>query len=86
MSDEQKTQIDKLSRALAVSNSTIQMLEKKLNTCQMVISGMERDKRSWEEMKVMQERIISQQLAAADEEKRKLQDEIIELRAKLKAA
>lgn len=86
MSDDKEYQIQKLSKALELQGQTIMRLEQKVETAKAYVSVMEREKKQWMEQKALQEKIIQQQLALADQEKRKLQDEILELRAKLKAA
>jgi hypothetical protein len=86
MSDDKEFQIQRLGSALEVSGNTIRSLENKLNTCQMIIQRMEADKQQWEQQKVLQEKIIKQQIESMEVEKRSLQQEVMELRAKLKAA
>lgn len=86
MSDEQKIQIDRLSRALEVSGNTIKSLEKKVANAQQIIALFEQEKKQWTQQKVLQDQIIQQQLAASDGNVRKLESEILDLRAKIKAA
>jgi hypothetical protein len=86
MSDNKEFQIQQLSSALSVSGQTIQTLEKRISDAQQIIFIMEQEKKQWQQQKVLQDRIIKQQLVAADADKSRLQDEILELRAKLKEA
>lgn len=86
MSDEQAYQISSLGKALEVSGRTIKSLEKKVASLQDLIMRMENDKKQREQQRVAQEQIIQQQLAVADIEKRSLQEKIMELRERLKAA
>ena len=85
MSDEQTIQIQKLSAALDVSANTIKALEKKVADAQQLFAIHEAEKEQWTQQKVMRDRIIQQQLQAADNEKRRLEDEIIQLREQVKA-
>lgn len=84
MTDEQTYQIQRLSAALEVSGNTIKSMEKKIATLQDLVVRMEQDKKNWEKQKPMQEKIIKQQLQFADREKEQLQNEIMELRQKIK--
>lgn len=84
--DNKEYMIQRLNSALETSQRTIQMLEKKLDSAKALISIFEREKKQWKEQQVIQDRIIKQQLEFADTEKEKLQEEIMELRAKLKEA
>lgn len=86
MSDDLKYQVEKLGRALEVSNNTIKSLEKRLFDAQQIISIFEQEKKAWDQQKVLQEQIIKQQLEASDSEKRRLEQEVIDLRNRLKAA
>jgi hypothetical protein len=86
MSDNKEFQIQQLSSALSVSGQTIQTLEKRISDAQQIIFIMEQEKKQWQQQKVLQDQIIKQQLVAADADKSRLQDEILELRAKLKEA
>jgi len=86
MSDEQTYQIQRLSSALEVSSNTIKSLEEKLSRLQHLVALMEQDKKNWEQQKITQDIIMKQQLLNSDAEKRVLQEEIISLRSRLKAA
>lgn len=86
MSDEQVYQIQKLSKALEVSGNTIKSLEARLARLQQLVTLMEHDKNNLEQQKVSQEYIIKQQLQNSDAARRILEEEIISLRARLKAA
>jgi hypothetical protein len=84
MSDEQTMQIQKLSAALEVSGNTIRSLEKRVKDAQQIISILESEKKAWSEQKVLQEKIIQQQLQSGDSKTRELEKEIIELKRRLK--
>lgn len=85
MSDEQTYQIQRLNAALEVSGRTIKSMEQRLAAMQDLVTRMEHDKKNWLQVKAAQEEIIKRQLQFADEEKAKLQNEIIELRQEIKA-
>jgi len=84
MSDEQTIQIQKLSAALDVSNRTIKALEKKIADAAQLFAIHEQEKKAWAEQKILQEKIIQQQLQIADQEMKKLEAEIIDLRERIK--
>lgn len=84
MSDEQTYQIQRLNAALETSGRTIKNMEQKLARMQDLVQRMEHDKKNWEQVKVAQEEIIKKQLGFADQEKVILQNEIMELRQKIK--
>jgi hypothetical protein len=84
MSDEQKIQIDKLGRALELSNRTILQLETRLKDAHQLITIFEKEKKMNEQAKKMQETIIKQQIQASDAKVKALENEILDLRAKLK--
>lgn len=86
MSDEQIHQIATLSKAMEVQGNTIKSLEKKLRDAQSIISILEQEKKNWAEQKVIQNRVMQQQLAINDGTVRVLQDQIIELKDRLKVA
>lgn len=86
MTDEQTFHIQKLGKALEVSQRTIQSLEKKVADASQIIQILEKEKQQWEQQKKLQEMIIKQQLSTADEKVRGLEKKIMELRARLKAA
>jgi len=86
MSDDKEFQIQRLSQALEVSNRTIKSLEERISNAAQLLKIAEQEKKNWEQQKILQDRIMKQQLEAADAEKRKLEQEIMELRVKLKAA
>lgn len=84
MSDEQTYQIQRLNAALEVSGRTIKSMEQRLAAMQDLVTRMEHDKKNWQQIRAAQEEIIKRQLAFADEEKAKLQNEIIALRQEIK--
>jgi CO/xanthine dehydrogenase FAD-binding subunit len=84
MNDDKEYQIQRLSAALDVSGKTIKSMEVKLKTMQDLVVRMEHEKRNWEQQKISQEMIIKNQLQFSDQEKEKLQGEIIELRREIK--
>jgi hypothetical protein len=84
MDDNKDYQIQRLNSALEVSGRTIKSMEKKLARMQDLVTRMEHDKNNWQQIKVASEEIIRKQLEFADQEKAKLQDEIIELRRQIK--
>lgn len=86
MSDDLKFQIDRLGKALNVSNNTIKTLETQVKDAKQIIAILENDKKSWTEQKTLQDKIMHQQLSMNDGKVRQLEQEIIELKAKLKVA
>lgn len=86
MSDDKDYQIQRLSQALETSGRTIKELEKQVANARQMLAISEAEKKQWQQEKLLQERIIKQQMVAADAEKNRLQNEIMELRGKLKAA
>lgn len=84
MSDEQTYQIQRLNAALEVSGRTIKSMESKLAVMQDLVARMEHDKKNMQQARIGSEEIIRKQLEFADQEKAKLQDEIMELRRQIK--
>jgi hypothetical protein len=84
MSDEQTYQIQRLNAALEVSGRTIKSMESKLAVMQDLVVRMEHDKKNMQQARIGSEEIIRKQLEFADQEKAKLQDEIMELRRQIK--
>lgn len=86
MSDTKQIQIDRLSKALEVSQQTILRLEQQIKDAALLISLYENEKKLARRTKMQQEQIIRQQITSADGKVKELQQEIMELRAKLKQA
>ena len=84
MSDEQTYQIQRLNAALEVSGRTIKSMEEKLARMQDLVTRMEHGKKNMQQARIGSEEIIRKQLEFADQEKAKLQDEIMELRRQIK--
>lgn len=85
MSDDKDYQIRKLSGALEVSNRTIQALETRVKDARALIELYEKEKKQAVQQQKMQQDVIKQQLAASDAKVQELQNEILQLRAELKA-
>jgi hypothetical protein len=75
---------DALKRVHHAVNERVNMLETENNRLQQLNSILTAEKIQWEQQKVLQDEIIKQHLGNSDGATRALQDEIIELRERLK--
>jgi len=81
MSDEQQQQIITLGKALDTQANTIKNLENKLKDAKQMGVLFEVEKKSWQQAKVLQDKIIQQQLLSSDDKVRELQDELMKLKS-----
>jgi len=65
-------------------NNRVLHLEKQLGDAKQIIAILEAEKKQWYSQKLLQDKIIHQQLESKDNEVRRLQDEIGELQNQLR--